>query len=203
MKTIFLSFLLAVAFSCAAQTPLNTPFTNNLTGKSSGFPHITALCKHDTIDLDSRDTIIYTLNFAPDSVSKVISNKDISLLASSNNWSQTTVNKISETKATYAYVITPGRFGVISFPSPLFYFKGYSYKFDTIRIFVNPKKISKLEQKNKSLNDLISVQEKPDNTMQIVMYDEIGYYGVWTNGKFNILKALNAKQIEQINKILK
>jgi len=124
-------------------------------------------------------------------------------MASSNNISSTTVNKETETKATYTYIITPNHSGWFHIPSPAFYHKGYAYKADSVPVYVTPQKTDEEYLKEKLLQDFVSMPEKPDGTVELFINNKTGYYGVWSKGKFYPLKELNKKQIKQVNKIFR
>ncbi len=203
MRTIIISVILATSINSFAQFPVLDHYLTQLSEKNIVFPKIKSSCRHDTMDIDSRDTIIFTLNFVPDSTPHIHSTADFHLMSSSNSSQTTQMNDYIKSTATYNYIFSPTHYGRFCFPSPSFFYKGYAFKADSLPIYVKGGNNSKEYLKKKLLSDLIAMDEKPDNTEQLVILNDTGYYGTWKNGKFILLKQLDAGQILEINKIVK
>jgi len=199
MKTIIISLILISVYRCSGQIP----FLPTFSGQCSDIPQIKTQHLDDSIDFGGNDSITYTLNFNPDSVSNINKNKNFHILSSRNSSSATTVNKVTETKSTYTYKFSPITSNSFKFPSPIFYKNGKTYTTDSVQIKVKHRDLTvedfrKLKKSNQ-INDFFA----SDNILQIAFKDNLGYLGVWKNGKFEIVKELDKNQIKKINKIIK
>jgi len=201
---IIFNAMLALITTCQAQIPnfMSAQF-DEWPDKLSGTPKIEFKLKHDTVKYTAIDSMVYTVNFFPDSIKGAFSNSDIFMISLTNRFTTITVNNEKGVKGFYTYKYTPVHDGNFLFPSPVFYCKGQGYKLDSIPVYVKPQAVSEKYLKNSFIYYLSMTPKKPNNTMQILYCGEEGFYGIWLEGEFKVLKKLDKKQIKEINNILK
>ena len=198
MKSLMFWLMLLFAYNCSGQMP---NFFLKKKAKSPEFPLINFSHIDRTISFNERDSIIYTLNFEPDSVSMLDQNNYFISLYSRNSSSSTTVN--GETKSTYTLLFYPISTKDFKLPSPKFYLDGKEYITDSIPIKVIHRELTEQEKLMLKFYNLRNTLDKSENTMQIVFNDELGYYCIKQNGRFMIVNELTKHQVKIINKLMK
>lgn len=199
MKLFTPLLMLILLSKCYGQQP----FIFNYSPKNLAPPEVHSKHNEKTVSFKELDTIIYTLNFIPDSVITDKKNYNYAIINSPTINSETsTVNGKTDTKSTYAYIITITTSNNFTFHSPMFYINGFKHMADPLTIKVKPRELTQEEIKQIEIYNLTNKLINDDNTIQILYNKQLGYYCTRINGKFVFAKELNKRQVRKLNKII-
>lgn len=95
----------------------------------------------------------------------------------------------------------PTQSGELIIPTLTYYIDGQSFEGDPIKIDVTPSNMTATETEEKKVQDFIDDGIKPDGTIRVFFFEDMGYIEVYENMGWRFPKRLTSREIKKLKKI--